>query len=101
MDGKKRLSRAAMLVLLGSLSILFSGASTLGRGDLLFKRRITVNTQRSKIAADMDAAIMIDKLANSKNDQIKKEEGKSSTQLARARKEHKKHYINFRVFELM
>lgn len=76
MDGKKRLSRAAMLVLLGALSILISGASTLLWEDLLFKRMMTVNTQRSSIAADMDAAIMIDKLPISKSDQITKREGK-------------------------
>jgi len=32
-------------------------------------RRMTVNTQRSSIAADMDAAMMIDKLPISKSDQ--------------------------------
>ena len=69
MEGKKRLSRAAMLVLLGALSILISGASTLSWEDLLLMRRMTVNTQRSRTAADMDAAMMIDKLPISKSDQ--------------------------------
>jgi len=69
MDGKKRLSRAAMLVLLGALSIFISGASTFCWEDLLLRRRMTVKTQKNNIAADMDAAIMIVILRTPKKDQ--------------------------------
>jgi hypothetical protein len=62
-----------MLVLLGTLSIFISGASTLCGEDSL--------THRSSIAADMDAAMMIDEVPTSKNHQTKKTEGKNSASI--------------------
>lgn len=59
MDGKKRLSRAAMLVLLGALSIFISGASVFCWEGLLLRRGMTVRTQTDSIIADTDAAIVI------------------------------------------
>jgi hypothetical protein len=78
MVGKKRLSSAAMLVLLGALSIFISGASTLCWEDLLLRRRMTAKTQKSSTAADTDAAIMIRILPIPKNDQTKNRERKRS-----------------------
>lgn len=77
-----------MLVLLGTFSILFFGASTLGRGDLLFRRSMMMDIQRSETAADMDTAMMIGKPPISKclNQERRRTKKKSSGQLTKSGK---------------